>query len=375
MEREPHPPRPDWQRRVEQEGLIWHSDRGIAYWDESAFYQFSTDEITVLEEATRTLYGLFLAAGDHIIAQGLFHTFNIPDWCIPLIINAWETEPPALNYGRFDLGYDGVNPPKLFEFNCDTPTALLEAAVIQADWQRDLFPNHSQFNRLHGLLRARWADLLPDLGNDTVYFTHADDWCGEDAVTTAYLMDLAQEAGHHTQRINIVDIGWNGRHFLDLDDKIIRQLYHLYPWEWLVREPFGRHITETDTRWIEPIWKMIWSNKAILPILWSLFPDHPNLLWADNAPPATGSYVEKPILSREGANIRIIGDGVIQAATGGTNQNQPMVYQSLYALPSFDGAYPIVGSWIVDGTPAGIGIREDGLITSNRARFRPHRIA
>jgi glutathionylspermidine synthase len=34
-------------------------------------------------------------------------------------------------YGRFDLAYRGDGPPKLLEYNADTPTALFEAAVVQ----------------------------------------------------------------------------------------------------------------------------------------------------------------------------------------------------------------------------------------------------
>lgn len=32
----------------------------------------------------------------------------------------------------------------------------------------------------------------------------------------------------------------------------------------------------------------------------------------------------------------------------------------------------MIGAWIVDGQPAGMGIREDGPITGNTARFVPH---
>jgi glutathionylspermidine synthase len=60
------------------------------------------------------------------------------------------------------------------------------------------------------------------------------------------------------------------------------------------------------------------------------------------------------------------------ADTGGDYGTEGYVYQQLFDLPSFDGAFPIIGSWVVDGDPAGMGIREDGLITGNLARFVPH---
>jgi glutathionylspermidine synthase len=375
MQRHRLTPRPDWAAKVEQLGLVWHTASGAPYWNEGACYSFTSAEIDDIEGATRTLYSMFLEAGEYVVKHQLYDRFAIPDWCQPLIAEAWKSEPPALNYGRFDLGYDGRGPPKLFEFNCDTPTSLLEAAVIQWAWKEEVFPHQDQFNSLHDQLVAKWRDIGPYLAPHTpIHFAHARESTGEEAVTTAYLMDTARAAGIATQDILISDIGWDGRRFVDLERREIRTLYHLYPWEWLVKEPFGRHLIDTRDRtlWIEPIWKMIWSNKAILPILWDLFPRHANLLWATRDKPASDSFAMKPILAREGANIRLVRGGREIAAKDGAYASAPVIYQGLYDLPDFEGARPVIGSWIVDGEPAGIGVREDGLITGNLARFAPH---
>jgi glutathionylspermidine synthase len=370
-------PRPDWRRTVEGLGLVWHTPGAAPYWNEAAYYSFSSAEIEQIEQATAALYALFLEAGDHVIDKGLFARFGIPQWCWSLIADAWRNEPPALNYGRFDLGFDGHGPPKLFEFNCDTPTSLLEAAVVQWQWKEDCFPANDQFNSLHDQLVAQWRAIAPHLQSDLVHFAHAPDDSGEDVVTTAYLMDTAREAGLTGQRLLASDIGWGWRRFFDLNEREIRTLYHLYPWEWLVAEPFGRNLLENEDRtlWIEPIWKMIWSNKAILPILWEMFPNHPNLLPASFDSPPGDSFVRKPILAREGANVSVVKAGREIASTGGAYGEVGFIYQGLFDLPGFDGAYPVIGSWIVDGAPAGMGIREDGLITGNLARFIPHIIA
>ena len=367
-------PRSDWRSKVEALGLIWHTAGGAPYWNESACYSFSLAEIEVIEEATSDLYAMFLNAGEYVVENRLFSRFGIPDWCEPLITEAWRAEPPALNYGRFDLGYDGKGPPKLFEFNCDTPTSLLEAAVVQWQWKEDVFPGYDQFNSLHDRLVAKWRDIAPHLKSPLVHFAHSAETTGEDAVTTAYLMDTAREAGLTGEGLLVTDIGWANGGFYDLQDREIATLYHLYPWEWLVNETFGRNLIENQGRtvWIEPIWKMIWSNKAILPILWDLYPRHPNLLWASASEPASQSYVKKPILAREGANIAVVKDGRQLAATDGAYSASPAIYQGLFDLPDFDGSRAVMGSWIVDGAPAGMGIREDGLITGNLSRFVPH---
>jgi glutathionylspermidine synthase len=367
-------PRKDWQSDVEALGLIWHSEHGKPYWDESACYSFTRHQIRTLERATSDLYALFLEAGQSVIDRNLFAHFGIPDWVVPHIKAAWEAEPPALNYGRFDLGYDGKSAPKLFEFNCDTPTSLLEASVVQWHWKEAVFPGADQFNAIHDALVAQWRAIGPKLGN-SAHFTHVDDAAGEDSVTVSYMRDIAHEAGVESLPILIDDIGWDAKaaRFVDLEGQPIRTLFHLYPWEWLTQEAFGQNIARSidKTLWIEPIWKMIWSNKAILAVLWEIFPHHPNLLPAF-IDPMEGDHVRKPILAREGANISIVRGGTIAAETAGEYGSEGYVHQALYPLPGDGNNRPVIGSWIVDGAPVGIGIREDGLITGNTARFVPH---
>jgi glutathionylspermidine synthase len=372
MQRGTIAPRTGWQQKVESLGLIWHSVDGQPYWDESAYYMFTGAEIAEIETATGTLYELFLAAGQHVLDNNMLGQFGIPEYCWGAIRDSWNAEPPAINYGRFDLGYRGDGPPKLFEFNCDTPTSLLEAAVVQWDWKEEVFPRNDQFTSLHDKLVAKWQDIAPLIA-PTAYFAHAADPAGEDTLTTSYMRDVAERGGVKTEAILMQDIGWDGRAFVDLDARPMQLIFHLYPWEWLVNEAFGRHIIESIDRtiWIEPIWKMMWSNKAILPVLWSLYPGHPNLLPAAFEPWA-GDHVKKPKLAREGSNIEIVRGGATAVSTGGDYGDEGYIYQGLYELAGSGDQRPVIGSWIVDGAPAGMGIREDGPITGNTARFVPH---
>jgi glutathionylspermidine synthase len=368
-------PRQDWQTRVEELGLVWHGAGDVPYWDESAAYIFTPAQITEIEEATDALYALFLKAGQVVLDKDLLGSFGIPAACHDAIRRSWDAEPAALNYGRFDLGYDGSGPPKLFEYNCDTPTSLLEAAVIQWDWKEAVFPQHDQYNGLHEALIAKWRDIAPPAGQGRLHLTYVDGNQGEDAVTVAYMADTARAAGVETELILMNDLGWDsaGRRFVDLDLRPINALFHLYPWEWMVHEPFAPQLLESlsSTVWIEPIWKMIWSNKAILPILWDIAPGHPNLLEASREP-LRGDHVCKPILAREGANVTLIRDGELLAQSDGDYGDEGHVYQRFFELPGSGNQRPVIGSWIIDGEAVGIGIREDGPITGNGARFVPH---
>jgi glutathionylspermidine synthase len=366
-------PRPNWQQRVEEAGLTWHTGDNV-YWNESAYYEFTAKEVDVLEAATNELEKMTLAAAQHIIDNRLYERVGIPDIAVPLIERSWESEPPSL-YGRFDFAFDGVNPPKLLEYNADTPTSLVEAAVVQWYWLQDLFPKHDQFNSLHERLIELWKYLADYLPEKRIDLCSMDD--AEDGMTVTYLQDTAQQAGLQATIFPIDEIGWNGRKFVGPDDNTLGAVFKLYPWEWMVREEFGKHLAAADTVWIEPPWKMLLSNKGILPILWQLYPRHPYLLEANfDGPGLMMSWVKKPILGREGANILLHQPGN-DVETGGDYGEEGFVFQQLAPLNAHDGKYPVIGSWLVGheegNVSGGMGIREsDSPITTNTSQFVPH---
>lgn len=367
MQRHALSPRPDWQAKVEQLGLIFHSPNG-PYWDESACYQFTANEIDTLEVATNELQRLCLLTVERVIEEDLFDRLHIPKQFVPLIRNSWEQEHLSL-YGRFDLCFDGVHPPKLYEYNADTPTSLLEAAVVQWYWLEELFPDSDQFNSIHEKLIARWQEAGIE---GPVHFACVRDH-DEDFANTLYMQDTAVQAGLSTKQLYMDEIGWNGRCFVDLQEQRISTLFKLYPWEWLIDEAFSPYLLREPWRLVEPAWKMVLSNKAILPLLWEMFPDHPNLLPCYPSPdPLDGNWIKKPIFGREGANITLRSSGK-ERATSGQYGSEGFIYQAVQMPPNFGGHFPVIGSWIVQDQAAGIGIREsDGPITNDTSRFIPH---
>jgi glutathionylspermidine synthase len=371
MERHTCTPRPDWQSRVEAQGLAYHTIDDQPYWDESAFYQFRSAEIDELEKATYALNNLCLKAVDQIFEQNRLDQFNVPPPFRAWLRQSWEHDELSV-YGRFDFCYDGKSPPKLLEYNADTPTALLEAAVVQWFWMKDTHPDADQFNSIHDKLLEFWPRLGPAT-QGPIHFASQRDHV-EDLMTVTYLRDTAQQAGLDTIYLAVEDIGWNAqrRAFVDVQERPLRTAFKLYPWEWLLREEFGPHLPECRVRWLEAPWKMLLSNKAILALLWEMFPECPYLL-PTYFQPKTDSYVRKPCQGREGANVLYMLNGQQVAQTDGPYGEGPFVYQDAKRLPEFDGNFPVIGSWLVNGYACGIGIREDtGPITSNTSRFIPH---
>jgi glutathionylspermidine synthase len=223
-------PRDGWQNKVSDLGLVYNQlPNGKPYWNESAYYSFTAAEVDALEAATNRLQEIYLEAGQFIIDNNRFADLGIPEAAIPLIKWSWETEPPAI-YGRFDLAYDGTGPAKLLEYNADTPTALLEASVIQWYWLNEQFPSADQFNSIHERLVDKWRELKNYLAA-TLYVAHVHDEALEDVMTATYLRDTAQEAELATAGILMKDLGWGSKtqQFVDYQGHAVRSLFKLYP--------------------------------------------------------------------------------------------------------------------------------------------------
>ena len=406
MKRHACQPRPDWREKVERVGLTFHSHDDGPYWDESAAYELTATEVNELEAAANELHFRCIDAAEAVIKNNWWSRLGIADAAIPVILKSWERDDFSL-YGRFDFAYDGITLPKLLEYNADTPTALVEAAVAQWFWLEELHPHADQFNSIHERLIAAWKRLagapvseparcagVQDLERQAGVLKHEFKRAGsetgapptihfscvkelaEDEMTILYLRDTCEQAGLKTKSVFIDDIGWHRRDnfFVDLDNERIERAFKLYPWEWLWHEEFSAHLANNRIRFIEPAWKMLLSNKGLLPILWELFPGHPNLLPAyETAEPLGNRYVRKPKLSREGSNVSWFENGVAVEENGGGYGEEGYVFQSPANLPQFAGNHPVFGVWVVDHEAAGLGIREDTRrITGNLSRFVPH---
>ena len=311
-------------------------------------------------------------AAEYVIKKGMWQEFGIAPVYVEWIKRSWEKEEITL-VGRFDLAYDGSGPPKLLEYNADTPTSLLEAAVAQWFWMKDVLPGMDQFNSIHDRLIEAWKRAKKEaVGSERIYFTAFGE-SAEDYITINYLRDTAIQGGLDTEYLDIGNIGWNQSRaaFVNKAERVVKFVCKLYPWEWMMDEAFGVYLPLEKVRWIEAPWKAILSHKAILTVLWDLFPQSPYLLPASLSE-MEGDVVRKPGRGREGSNVVIRCGGQEVAATDGEYEG-PWVWQRYQKINPFAGNTPVIGSWLVNGYACGIGIREDATaITGNLSRFVPH---
>lgn len=397
-----------WEAEIETQGLVYNKTavpggEVRSYWREDVFYDFTSQEIDRLADATDQLFAACVEAGDVALADDrLLDRMHVPRQARDLLRATWEHEPPSI-YGRFDLHWDGTGSPRLLEFNADTPTSLVEAAVVQWSWHLETGQGADQWNQLDDRLIAAWQRNLARWESEHGHkprvhlaWTSGDD-SGEDWMTVAYLADCVTRAGYEAVVLTTEQIGLDtgDARFYDHQGRRIEVVFKLYPWEWLLDDPYGPSVLADlrrpgGTTWIEPIWKMLWANKGLLPLLWQRYSTDPVLsrlllpaYFADDprAAELTGTgFARKPLLGREGSNVELVAPGgEVLEGRGGRYGAEGWVVQQLCPLPDFAGPdgphHPVLGTWVVDGEAAGLGIREsDGLITDDLSFFVPHTI-
>jgi glutathionylspermidine synthase len=361
---------------------VFHSIDNDPYWDETAYYKFSLRQIEDdLEAPSEELEKLCFDVVERVVGdRQLMKRIGIPEYYWDYVANSWQQQDRNL-YGRMDFAYDGKGPAKLLEYNADTPTTLYETSIFQWVWleqamERELIPaGCDQYNSVHEKL----LEALPNLGvHEVLHLACAND-SEEDQGTIDYIADCARQAGLDTRTLLMDDIGIDEHgQFTDLDDRLITDLFKLYPWEWIMAEDFGENIARSGARFLEPPWKTILSNKGLLPLLWEMFEGHPNLLpsYFEDDPKASelgDTYIRKPLYSREGLNISVVRDGRVDYSIDGPYGVEGHILQAYNPLPNFDGNFAMTGCWLVASQAAGMCVREDkSLITGDDSRFIPH---
>eukprot|EP00759_Apiculatamorpha_spiralis_P046497 PhF_6_TR42846/c0_g1_i2/m.64888 len=366
-------------------GINWDSFGFVSepYWSRNAIYRVDAEAAIVLRNATYELHSMCLEVVDEVVNRpDLLRRLHIPEHAWSMIKTSWDAKDPDV-LGRFDFAIDkATGLPKLLEYNADTPTTLIESGVMQRNWVTGW-----QFNILHEMMTSVLESLAKSKQKVCFAYQHLGDphERNEEQDTITYVSKLYDEqataiGGQHS---NVVDIecmeaqnGQNGGRiacFVDgLERGDVDLLWKLYPWEWLVSEEFGyelcgvgaMHNTPPNVAVCEPAWKMILSNKGLLPLLWERYPNHPYLVEAYFDQPLdfrtndVVPWVIKPLFGREAIGIR---KGNVKSNV----EDPPVdiyggsVYQRYVDVAPLHGRHWTVGSWVIRGQPSALSFRED----------------
>lgn len=401
MERIEFDKREGYLNTVKFQGMIYNTtelDSGevIEYWNEGAAYIFPDSEIEELQSATNELHAMSKEAAGFMAEEQ--KDKNSPFY-LGITEEAGEYAIESLKrdddfmYGRFDFIYDGNHPPKMIEYNADTPTAVVESTLVQWAWVMDRYDElgqmfgeePDQFNMLEDkFIQFFKKQLAKNTGSDIMNFAHWDfDHDGEEIITSAFLREYAKTAGWDTVGMKMGDIEYNSNSglFVNQFNEPIEHIFKLYPWEEMAFERLGSTLMKAQpTGWFQPAWVMFLSNKALNAALWHLYPNNKYLPETYVGEPRhMKNWIKKARFAREGDNMKINAPDLnLFLETDGDFGKEGYVYQEYVPLPDFPGDdfehnNAVIGSWVVDNESAGICVRESsGPITDYYSRFCPH---
>lgn len=402
MRREEFPDhRPGWEQTIIDEGLTYSTDYpgDTHYWNEYAAYVFTPGELEDIKHQAEEVHRMCLKAVEYM-ASGAFGTLGLPEPAFQLAIKSFNRDEPDF-YGRFDFAYSGIasDPIKLLEYNADTPTGIIEAAICQKTWYQEKrldAQGYGHWGEIGEALTERWRSIFAAETSPLLHLAHVSDDIDpsrEDYNNVWLIAHAANLAGVRTELIPIDEVIFNHttKTWADAHGTPIHNLFKLYPWEDLVTDTesgydkllFAYH--GAIRRWVEPAWKMFLSNKLLLAALWEMHPEHPNLVPAyAGRDVGLNNWVRKPIFGREGDGIEVhaLDYGVFDRDEDDEHfihaPSSEFVYQQYVPAPLYSGLmqpenHPTLGVWVVNGRAVGMGIREsDGPITDYDCRFAPH---
>lgn len=395
--------RPQWQEHARALGLDIELLSNPPYWAEATAdpfcLQLTLAEVKQIEMATANLQSMCKQLVEQIVGSEqsteLMLALGIPQEFHNIVKASFARSDTSL-YGRFDFVQtdSGI---KLLELNFDTPTGLPETAMMQLAWLADMrdhgaLPQSAdQYNFMHEKLLHFFANAkFQQKHLHFAYYPGAT----QDSETVKYLAECARASGLSVSTIGLDQIKAKEGMLEDSDGKNIEWLFKLYPWELIFEDDLGIKaktgttlfaslLKDSQIVMVEPCYKAIFASKALLALLYQMYPDSPYLLptyFSYDKNKLTSSFVRKPFFGREGAGVSIhLGDQTIENEKyfgPNAESDAHYVYQQYIELPQAAGYHIILGSWLINDEPAGIGLRGDkSMITGQSAIFVPHFVA
>jgi glutathionylspermidine synthase len=428
--------RPHWQRHIQENAYQADvlSDAQQKYWVEALpqpfAIQFDQQEETAIADATEALWEMCvqfldwfftdLDAGD---VDRRLAALKIRPAYWQAIKNSWDRTEPVEDLSlaaRFDLAVTADGQIKLLEINGETPLLGAET-VYQWNWYVDYMHNHQrskfplpsdadQFNEFWEQIAGQWRRIVAayDLQQRGISFL-VDENLEEDLemamqliqilidevnpqiyTQTVYLRGLKDDLGREIQRgLGLDEDGY----FIDHANERIPILWKMYDWSDLQNDmekdgdtnALASRLETGEVKILEPLWKQVLSNKGAMSMMWEQFgtSEYGKYLLAtyldtDNSPASTklllGMHVRKPMLGQEGVATSIeTGFGAVEQRESFGYGVEGFIIQEYIELPAAFGYYYTIGSWVIDGTAAGVIIRGDtSKITGRHCLIIPH---
>lgn len=351
-----------------------------------------------LIKATNELHLMYLHATDKVMKDdNLLALFDIPKILWPRLRLSWQRRRHDMITGRMDFCMDerGL---KVYEYNADSASCHTEGGLILEQWAKTGYRGKG-FNPSEDLLSELIGAWKHSTARPFVHIMQDKDL--EENYHARFMQCALTEAGFESKILYGLDeLHWDAAgQLIDGDLRPVNCVWKTWAWETAIEQV--REVSETEYAAVpirtghpqnevrlidvllrpevmvfEPLWTVVPGNKAILPVLWQLFPHHRYLLDTDfevNEELAKTGYAVKPISGRCGSNIDLVShDEEVLDQSAGKFTDRKNIYQQLWCLPNVDGKYIQVCTFTVGGNYGGTCLRgDDSLVIKKESDIEP----
>lgn len=368
-----------------EHAYILANGHAVNHTDPYQYFTISKSAEKELIRATNELHLMYLHATDKVLKEDhLLRHFNIPEILWPRLRLSWQKRRYQTITGRLDFCMDqrGL---KVYEYNADSASGHTEAGLIAPKWaiQGGLNKGADPCKQLLNTLIESWKH-----SNAKPFIHIMQDHDQEESYHALFMQRALSSAGFESKILyGLEHLHWDKRsRLVDDEGHQVNCVWKTWAWETALEQlrqeieeqaialPIRTGHPKNEVRLMdvllrpeimvfEPLWTVIPSNKAILPILWALFPHHRYLLESqfELTPKLmqTG-YAIKPIAGRRGNNIELINekDQTLKKTTGKFSE-QENIYQQLWCLPQVAGLRVQICTFTVGGHYGGTCLRSD----------------
>lgn len=355
--------------------------------DMAAYYCISETALREAQRATNELHRMFLHATNAVLEDdGLLARFKLPPALWPRIRQSWANRRNEMITGRFDFALKSEGP-KAYEYNADSASCYMESGFLLGRWA-EAFGCTAGRDPGAGLTAALVEAWRASAVDGVLHIMQDHDL--EEDYHARYMHNALEQAGVACKILKGVgDLRWGDDGLVhDAEGLPIAWVWKTWAWETALDQI--RHDLDEDEENLrlhktidrktqpprivdvllregvmvfEPLWTLVTSNKAIMPVVKQMFPSSRFLLntsfeLTDDL--KRRGYAAKPIVGRCGANVALYHrrDGLV-AETAGQFDDRDTIYQELCRLPTVDGRSAQLQTFAVAGNFAGAGIRVD----------------
>lgn len=286
------------------------------YWAEGAAYRINNGHAQEIRQAGREVSGLYRKAMDYVIENaGIFDLFiftedkNLNDKIRSLISRSWhEEKDKGYVLDRYDFAYNGEQPPRLLERNFGFLGLVVASGIAQEeyiDWlvtqtgfedirsfdrmENTVVQAFSEVARMHGISKNDRIDLVtftqptgiedPEIARTSQLYK---EWIRKSGYEP--VMHIADKIRFDENTGQAMISSGLSSEFKSLSCNGAYMPGHCYEYyvDMANKMRSGKDAKSTytgqKTKMLQPFWTLLAQHKAMLPVLYKLFPDHPNLL-------------------------------------------------------------------------------------------------